>query len=168
MTCRGSSCDCSIAAAEGAAELTGRARLDRGAAFPLSAVNDGVTSGAGAVEFCRAILDVPLPPNVATAIGFSAGVALSVCAALFSSTLLAEGFSATGLVVDGIATVAGDGDETVPFAAGDAGCVLVDAAGGTLAASCVGCCAAGCGFCILRNANVDAAAITSTATTPII
>ena len=42
------------------------------------------------------------------------------------------------------------------------------AAGGTLATSCVGCGAAVFGFCILRKANVDAAAITRTATTPII
>jgi hypothetical protein len=160
-----------MAAAEGAAEVTGRARLNKGAAaFPLSAVNDGVTSGVGAAEFCCAILDFPVLPKVATATVFSAGADFSDCAELFSSTLLADGFSAPGFVAEGIEIVLEpDGDEVLPFSTDEAGCVPADgAAGGTLAASCVVCGVAVFGFCILRKANVDAAAITSTATTPII
>ena len=79
-TCNGSSCDCSIAAADGAEDAVGRARLDKGAAaFPLSATNAGATSGATCAEFCFTILEVPVLPKVATEADFSAATGFSAC-----------------------------------------------------------------------------------------
>src|ERR1041385_2241992 len=172
-TCKGPTCDCSMAAAEGAAVFTGRARLDKGAAaLPLSAVNDGVTSGAGVAEFCCAILDFAVLFKVATATVFSEEAGFSDDAELFSSTFFADGFSVAGLVEDGIAIVLlPDGDEAVLFAIGETGWVPDGekfAAGGTFAASCVGCAAAAFGFCILRKANVDGEANPSDAIIPTI
>src|SRR5206468_12267903 len=89
----------------------------------------------------------------------------------FSATVLADGFSATDFAAGGIVIVLGAMAGAVVPGADETGCALPDGgklAGGTLAASCVCCGAAVLGFCIFRKANVDAAAITSTATTPII
>src|SRR6478736_10559349 len=167
----GSSCDCSIAAADGVEDATGRVRLDKGAdEFPVSAMNEGATSGVACAMFCFAILDVPVLPRVATDAGFSATTGFSAGEEFFSATAFADGFSAVDFEAGGIAIVLEAAVGAVPPPADETGCALpvgVKLAGGTLAASC--CCgAAVLGFCIFRKANVDAAAITSTATTPTI
>src|SRR5690349_3280515 len=163
----GSSCDCSIAAADGAEDATGRARLDKGAdEFPVSAMKEGATSGVACAMFCFAILDVPVLPRVATDAGFSVTTGFSAGDEFFSATAFADDFSAVDFEAGGVAIVleaAAGADET--------GCALPEGgklAGGTFAASCVCCGAAVLGFCIFRKAKVDAAAITSTATTPTI
>src|SRR5438270_9019721 len=98
-TWMGSSCDCSIAAADGAEDVTGRARLDKGAAeFVLSAVKEGARSGAACAVFCFAILEAPVAPKVATDAGFST-TGFSVGDEFFSATVLADGLSATDFEV---------------------------------------------------------------------
>src|SRR6478672_3944676 len=167
----GSSCDCSIAAADGVEDATGRVRLDKGAdEFPVSAVNEGATSGGACAMFCFAILDVPVLPRVATDAGFSVTTGFSAGDEFFSAIAFADDFSAVDFEAGGMAIVLEAAGVAAPEL--ETGCALPDGgklAGGTFAASCVCCGAAAVlGFCIFRKANVDAAAITSTATTPTI
>src|SRR5579871_272559 len=154
-TWRGSSCDCSIAAAEGAEDVTGRARLDKGAAeFVVSVVKEGATSGATCAVFCFTIREVPVP-RVATDAGFSVTTGFSAEDEFFSATVLADGLSATGFATGGIAIVLEAAAGAVVLAVDETGCALPDGklAGGTFAASCVCCGVAVLGFCIFRKAN---------------
>ena len=136
----------------------------------VSAVKEGATSGAACAVFCFAILDVPVLPKVATDAGFSATTAFLPATNFSLQLVFADGFSATDFVAGGIAIVLGAAAGAVAPEADETGCALLDGGklftGGTFAASCVCCGAAVLGFCIFRKANVDAAAITSTATTP--
>src|SRR5215831_1032259 len=154
-------------AAEGVEEASGRARFDNGADELLPpTLNDGAISGTGCADVSCAILEVPEAFSVATAVVFSAGAGFSAGAEFFSETAFTTGFfvsiSATGFALVG-AGVAG-------CAFGDPGWVLAEGGIGTstLAASCVCCGAFAPGFCIFRKAKVAPAAITNTATTPII
>jgi hypothetical protein len=138
----GSSCDCSIAAADGAEDATGRARLDQGAdEFAVSAVKDGATSGVACAMFCFAILDVPVLPRVATDVGFSV-TGFSAGEEFFSATAFVDGFSAVDFEAGGIAIVLEAAAGAVAPAADETGCALPDGgklAGATFAASCVCC-----------------------------
>src|SRR4249920_3201219 len=157
-----------MAAAEGVEEATGRARLDNGADELPPTLNDGAISGTDCADASCAILEVPEAFNVATAVVFSAGAGFSAGAEVFSETAFTTGFfvsvSAAGFAIL-VITVAG-----CAFTLDGPGWAVPEdgTGGGTLAASCVCCGAFAPGFCIFRKANVAPAAITSTATTPII
>src|SRR5262245_50692064 len=78
INCRGSSCDCATAAADGVEAAIGCASVVRGAGmFPLDTARDGAASGTCGAVF-GAILDCVALFSVATvAAGFSTGAGLS-------------------------------------------------------------------------------------------